>query len=59
GVDTSICGQAASKPAMVERLVEAGITSISANIDAVSDVQHKAKRVEQRLLLESVRAGER
>jgi pyruvate,water dikinase len=59
GVDTSICGQAGSKPAMVERLVEAGITSISANIDAVSDVQHKAKRVEQRLLLESVRAGER
>jgi pyruvate,water dikinase len=55
GVATSICGQAASKPEMVQFLVEAGVSSISANIDAVRDVQHEAKRVEQRLLLESVR----
>jgi len=54
-VATSICGQAASKPAMVDHLVEAGITSISANIDAVRDVQHEVKRVEQKLLLDSVR----
>jgi pyruvate,water dikinase len=54
-VDTSICGQAGSDPEMVEYLVEEGITSISANIDAVRDVQHEVKRVEQRLLLESVR----
>jgi len=54
-VDTSICGQAASKPDMVDYLVEEGITSISANIDAVRDVQHEVKRVEQKLLLESVR----
>jgi pyruvate,water dikinase len=54
-VATSICGQAASKPEMVQFLVDAGVTSISANIDAVRDVQHEAKRVEQRLLLESVR----
>ena len=54
-VDTSICGQAGSDPKMVESLVEEGITSISANIDAVRDVQHEVKRVEQRLLLESVR----
>jgi pyruvate,water dikinase len=54
-VDTSICGQAGSDPKMVEYLVEEGITSISANIDAVRDVQHEVKRVEQRLLLESVR----
>jgi pyruvate,water dikinase len=54
-IDTSICGQAGSDPEMVRYLVNEGITSISANIDAVKDVQHEAKRVEQRLLLDSVR----
>jgi len=54
-VRTSICGEAASTPAMVRALVNEGITSISANIDAVSDVQREVKRVEQRLLLDSVR----
>jgi pyruvate,water dikinase len=54
-VDTSICGQAGSKPEMVEFLVEEGISSISANIDAVRDVQHEVKRTEQGLLLDSVR----
>jgi pyruvate,water dikinase len=54
-VATSICGQAASRPEMVRFLVGEGVASISANIDAVRDVQHEAKRVEQRLLLESVR----
>ena len=54
-VDTSICGQAGSDPEMVRYLVEEGITSISANIDAVRDVQHEVKRVEQRLILDSVR----
>ncbi|ELZ13774.1 phosphoenolpyruvate synthase [Halovivax asiaticus JCM 14624] len=55
GVDTSICGQAGSKPEMVRFLVNEGISSISANIDAVRDVQHEVKRVEQKLLLDSVR----
>jgi pyruvate,water dikinase len=55
GVKTSICGQAGSKPRMVQFLVEKGISSISANIDAVRDVQHEVKRVEQKLLLDSVR----
>jgi len=54
-VDTSICGQAASKPAMVQSLVNAGITSLSPNVDAVRDVQHEVKRVEQKLLIETVR----
>ncbi|WP_226005660.1 phosphoenolpyruvate synthase [Natrinema salinisoli] len=54
-VDTSICGQAGSKPEMVQFLANEGITSISANIDAVRDVQHEVKRVEQKLLLDSVR----
>jgi pyruvate,water dikinase len=55
GVDTSICGQAGSKPEMVRFLVNEGISSISANIDAVRDVQHEVKRVEQRYILDSVR----
>jgi len=55
GVDTSICGQAGSKPEMVRYLVNEGIASISANIDAVRDVQHEVKRVEQRFILDSVR----
>ena len=55
GVDTSICGQAGSKTEMVEFLVDEGVSSISANIDAVRDVQHEVKRTEQRLLLDSVR----
>jgi len=54
-VATSICGQAGSKPRMVRHLVNDGVTSISANIDAVRDVQHEVKRVEQKLLLDSVR----
>jgi pyruvate,water dikinase len=54
-VATSICGQAGSKPQMVQHLVDEGVSSISANIDAVRDVQHEVKRVEQKLLLDSVR----
>ncbi len=54
-VATSICGQAASNPKMIQELINAGITSISVNVDAVSDALRKAKRVEQQLILESVR----
>jgi len=54
-VATGICGQAGSDQEMVRKLVHAGITSISANIDAVRDVQHEVKRVEQKMLLEAVR----
>jgi pyruvate,water dikinase len=54
-VETSICGQAGSKPRMVRFLVNEGVSSISANIDAVRDVQHEVKRVEQKLILDSVR----
>lgn len=52
-IASSICGQAASKPQMIQQLVKAGITSISVNVDAVCDAQREAKRVEQRLILES------
>ncbi len=54
-VETGICGQAGSRPEMVEFLVEEGISAISANIDAVRDVQHEVKRTEQRMLMDSIR----
>jgi pyruvate,water dikinase len=55
GVDTSICGQAGSTPEMVEFLVRKGITSISANIDAVRDVQEDVEQVEEQLILDGAR----
>ncbi|WP_338741383.1 phosphoenolpyruvate synthase [Haloplanus salilacus] len=55
GVDTSICGQAGSTPEMVEFLVRNGITSISANIDAVQDVLETVDGVEEQLILDAVR----
>lgn len=54
-VDTSICGQAGSNPRMIEFLVESGVSSISANIDAVRSVQEEVKRIEQRMMLDAVR----
>jgi len=38
GVQTSICGQAGSRPEMVKILVEAGIDSISVNADAARKI---------------------
>jgi len=37
-IETSICGQAGSKPAMAKFLVREGITSISVNADAASEI---------------------
>jgi pyruvate,water dikinase len=54
GVKTSICGQAGSYPKVAKRLVELGITSISANIDAVEAVREMVARTEMQLML---RAG--
>ncbi|GAB6862783.1 phosphoenolpyruvate synthase [Haloplanus litoreus] len=54
-VDTSICGQAGSHPEMVDFLVRKGITSISANIDAVGDVLEEVDKVEERMILDAVR----
>ncbi len=54
-VNTSICGQAGSKPEMAEFLVRCGIDSISANPDAVQKIRHVVSRVERKLLLEAAR----
>lgn len=55
GVKSSICGQAGSSPEMARKLVELGITSISANIDAVESVREMVARTEKRILLEAAR----
>jgi pyruvate,water dikinase len=55
GVKTSICGQAGSMPNIVEKLVELGITSVSANTDAVEHVREVVARVEKKLLLKAAR----
>lgn len=55
GVKTSICGQAGSIPAIVEKFVELGITSVSANTDAVAAVRETVARVEKKLLLKAAR----
>ena len=54
-VEVSICGQAGSDPDMVKWLVENGITSVSANIDAVEKIRHAVARTEQRIILDSAR----
>lgn len=55
GVTTSICGQAGSKPEIVEKLVEAGISSISANTDAVPTIRKLVAKVEKKIMLDAAR----
>ncbi len=54
-VETSICGQAGSYPDVVERLVDLGISSVSANIDAVNEIRNTVAKTEKKLLLDSIR----
>jgi pyruvate,water dikinase len=51
GVECSICGQAGSDPKMVTWLIEHGIRSVSANIDAIQKIREAAARTEQRMIL--------
>jgi pyruvate,water dikinase len=52
GVVTSICGQAASNPDMVKKLIWYGIDSVSANIDAVEDIRKTVILEEKKKILE-------
>jgi pyruvate, water dikinase len=53
-VESSICGQAGSNEEMVKKLVKYGISSISANVDAVGKIRNIVSD-EERRLLESAR----
>ncbi len=55
GVTTSICGQAASNPDMVKKLIWYGIDSVSANIDAVDDIRKIVIIEEKKKILELYR----
>ena len=55
GVKCSICGQAGSKPEVVEKLVEMGITIVSANTDAIPDVRRTVAIAEKKLILNAAR----
>jgi len=55
GVECSICGQAGSDPKMASWLVEHGITSISANIDAIAKIREAVAKTEKRIILEAAR----
>ncbi len=46
-VETSICGQAGSKPEMAEFLFKKGINSISVNADAAHDISVLIKKLEE------------
>lgn len=52
GVNTSICGQAASNVEMVKKLVRFGIDSVSANIDAVEKIKNVVLVEEKKLIME-------
>ncbi|MBI5872353.1 phosphoenolpyruvate synthase [archaeon] len=56
-VETSICGQAGSRPEMAEFLVKAGIDSITAAPDAVNKIRKIVAQAERKLLLEAARKG--
>ena len=55
-VECSICGQAGSEPSMVQWLVEHGISSVSANIDAIAKIRETVARTERKIILESARS---
>jgi pyruvate,water dikinase len=52
GVVTSICGQSASNPEMVKKLVWYGIDSVSANIDAVEEIRNTVIIEEKKKILD-------
>ncbi len=54
GVKTSICGQAGSDPEMVKKLIEYGITSVSANIDAVEKIKELVLEEEKKKILNKI-----
>ena len=53
-VKTSICGQAGSNEEMVKKLIEFGIDSVSANIDAVEKIRKVTLLEEKRIILEKI-----
>jgi pyruvate,water dikinase len=55
GVEVSLCGDAGSNPAVVEKMIEYGINSVSAEPDVFENIKSMVARTERKLLLENVR----
>ncbi len=55
GVESSICGEAGSDPKMAEQLVEAGIDSISCEIDAIDKIRASVAKAEKRILFRKIK----
>ncbi|MBU3923504.1 MAG: phosphoenolpyruvate synthase [Nanoarchaeota archaeon] len=53
-VETSICGQAGSKPEMVEFLVKQGIDSISVNADVAKQISELVQKLENEKSIEPI-----
>jgi pyruvate,water dikinase len=56
GVDTTITGQAGSRPEMARFLVGKGISSLSANIDAVDEVRDVVAHIERQITFDAARS---
>lgn len=54
GVETSICGQAASKPEMASFLVKEGIDSVSVNADAAYTISEVISKIESENTISSI-----
>ncbi len=54
GVESSICGQAGSKPEMVKFLVKCGIDSISVNADAAKEISELVQKLETESQIEPI-----
>jgi phosphoenolpyruvate-protein kinase (PTS system EI component) len=49
-VETSVCGQAASRKEMVKFLVEKGIDSLSVNADAAKEISEYVEELEKEII---------
>lgn len=54
GIETSICGQAGSKPEMAKFLVKQGIDSISVNADAAKEISELVQKLENESGIEPI-----
>jgi len=50
GIETSICGQAGSRPDMASFLVKQGINSISVNPDSISKIREVVYKIEKEII---------
>ena len=55
GIETSIYGEAANNPEIIEILIRLGINSISTEVDMIDHIKSTISRIERKLLLDRMR----